>query len=202
MRFQLAFAIALCAPAYAAATEEGNVIEAALVGAAGLGTNVRTTFSEPSSSAYVLGTVLSEERGKLLLLKRQSSGAYQLEAESTPFDNVFGPRYYIENIRALGPRRFSIQVNAGDGCGIRIEKFHVIRVNAVWRISGYDKDEPQANPCDVNTRSRGYSANLLTHQVAIVRYKNEKVIGRDIRRTKVAAPVLTNFNFSIFETEP
>ena len=202
MRYQLAFAVALFASAHAAATEESDAVDAALISAAHLGTQVKTSFSEPDASGHVLGVVLSEERGKLVILKRRASGAYQLETASAPFANVFGYRYYIESVRATGARRFSIQVNAGDGCGIRLERFHFASVRGVWRVSGYDKVEPQTNPCDVNYPSREYSANLLTRQVAVVNYSYEKIVNRESRRSKIAAPALANFSFSIFETKP
>ena len=202
MRRLLTLAFALCSSAHALPTEAEAEVSAALVSAADLGPGARVDFSAPDSNEFVLGVVLAEERGKLLVLRKQSSGGYRLEAASSVFENNFGPRYYIEIVQASGARRFSIQVNAHSGCGIQVETFRLAHVSGAWRVAGYDRSEPDFKTCDVNLRSREYSANLLTHRVNVVEYRSGKLVKRESRITKSAAPELGTFSFSMFHNEP
>jgi hypothetical protein len=200
MRALLPLAFALLLHALPAAA--GEAASAALVRAAALGPEPQIHLSIPDSNETIMGVVLAGERGKLLLMRKQASGQYSLEAASAVFENNFGPRYYIEIIQASGARRFSIQVNAHSACGIQVETFRMAQVNGTWRVAGYDKAEPDSETCDVNLRSREYSANLLTHQVNIVRYRKGKVVKRESRMTSTPAPDLATFRFDLFQSEP
>lgn len=202
MRRLLSLAIILCSTAHALPTEAEAEVSAALVSAADLGSNARADFSAPDSKEFVLGVVLAEERGKLLILRKQVAGGYKLEASSSVFEINFGPRYYIEVVQVSGSRRFSIQVNTHSNCGIQVENFRIAHVSGDWRIAGYDKSEPDSKTCDVNLNSRKYSANLLTHRVNVVEYRSGKVVKSVSYITKSASPELGVFNFSMFENEP
>ncbi len=174
-----------------------------MIQAAHLGPDARATYAASDSGEFVLGVVLSDNLGKLLVLRRRAPGNYGLESESSAFDNNFGPGYDIEIVRASGLRRFLIQVNSHSGCGIQVETFRVALAGGAWRVAGYDKSEPDsAVTCDVNFRSREYSANLLTGRVHVVEYRAGNEVGRRSRRTGISAPGLTSFSFSMFETEP
>jgi hypothetical protein len=198
----VSLAFILCSSAHALPTEAEAEVSAALVKAADLGSDAKADFSSPDSNEFVLGVVLAEGRGKLLVLRKQSSGGYSLEAASSEFENNFGPRYYIEGVQASGARRFSIQVNAHASCGIQVETIRLAHASGAWRVAGYDKSEPDSKTCDVNLRSREYSANLLTHRVNVMEYRSGKVVKRESRTTKFAAPELQAFNFSMFQNEP
>ena len=202
MRSLLTLAIALCCNALAGPVHASEQIEEALIQAANLGTDAKAEYSNPSGE-FVLGVVLSESLGKLLVLRRQSSGTVGLESESLAFENGFGPGYYIEIVQASGPRRFSIQVNSHSGCGIQVETFRLALAGGAWRVAGYDKAEPDsAETCNVNFHSREYSANLLTGRVHVVEYRAGHPVKRESRATKVTAPSLSSFKFSMFQNEP
>jgi len=198
----LAFAISTCLSVQALSIESPTEVSKALALAADLGPNARTNYSTSDSNEFVLGVVLTEESGKLLVLQRQSTGGYRLVAASSAFESSFGPRYYIEIVQSSGERRFAIQVNSHSACGIQVEIYRLANTNGIWRVTGYDKSEPDSATCDVNLRSREYSANLLTHKVSVVEYRNGKVVKRKSRITKSAAPELKAFSFSMFQDEP
>ena len=202
MRRLLTIAFLLWTSVQAYSGEEEAKIAAALVLAADLGQGAVAYSSAPSSNELVLGVVLNAERGKLLILRKQALGGYAVEATSSVFDNNFGPRYYIEILLGSGARRFSIQVNSHSGCGVQVETFRLAHSGGAWRVAGYDKSEPDARTCDVNLRSREYSANLLVHRVNVVEYRSGKVAKRESRITKFAAPELALFDFSMFQNEP
>lgn len=194
--------ISLCLPSHALPTESENDVSAALIQAADLGSDAKTNFSISDSKEFALGVVVSEAKGKMLILRKQNSGKYKLEAESAIFENNFGPRYYIEIVQNSGTKRFSIQVNSHAACGIQVETFRFSFDGATWRVAGYDKAEPDTITCDVNLRSRAYSANLLSRRVDVIEYRSGKVVKRLSRLTKNAAPMLSSFNFTMFENEP
>ncbi len=135
-------------------------------------------------------------------MRKKNLGKHQIEAKSLEFEGGFGPRYYIEIVQNSGPRRFYIQVNSPDRCGIQVETFRIAYAGNAWRIAGYDKSDPDDITCDVNFRSREYSANLLTRQVNIKEYRNDKLVKRESRSTKYASPSLVAFNFLMFQNEP
>ena len=174
-----------------------------MIQAANLGPDARANYAASESSEFVLGVVSSEKQGKVIVLRRQAPGIYALDAESSSFENAFGPRYYVEIVQSPGARRFSIQVNSHSGCGIQVETFRLALAGGAWRVAGYDKAEPDSTEtCDVNFRSREYSANLLTGRVNVVKYRAGHAVERGSRTTKVCAPELSSFSFSMFEREP
>lgn len=202
MRHLLILPFVLCFAAPALAGQAEAEVSAALVGAADLGPDARANFSPPDSNEFVLGVVLAQERGKLLVLQKQPAGGYSAVAASAAFEHSFGPRHYVEIVQASGERRFSIQVNTHAECGIQVETFRIARAAGTWRVAGYDKSEPDTQTCDVNLTSRKLSANLLTHRVNVVAYRNGKAVKRESHLATVPAPELGAFSFSMFGQEP
>ncbi len=201
MRRLPTLAIALCSLAHAAPPEVDRRIDAALVAAADVGSGAKATYSD--AGEFVLGVVLSESRGRLVILRRQAAGRYAIDSESHVFENDFGPGYDIEMVEHNGPRRFSIQVNSRSGCGTQVETFRLAQAGGAWRVAGYDKSEPDAPPtCDVNSRSRELSADLLTGQVHVVDYRAGKPVRHVSRVTRAPAPEVAAFDFSMFDIEP
>jgi len=203
MRRLLAFAIAISLHTHALASETAASVEVDLIRAADLGRYAHATYSAPPSGDIVVGVVLSESQRKLVVLRRQSTGAYGIDSQSQVFTNDFGPGYYIEIVQVPNPRQFSVQVNSSSGCGVQVETFRFALARGSWRVAGYDKSEPDSPAtCNVNFRSREYSANLLTGSVRVVEYRSGHALRRIARTTNVPAPGLSAFNFSMFETEP
>ncbi len=194
----LAFLI-LVAPLAQASDAEA---QASLLRVAGLGPDARVQFAEAPNARAAFGVVLSAGGGKLVVLRRGPSGTYELEAQSAEFANDFGTGYYVEIVQAPGPDRFSVQVNAHSGCGVKVQTYRFARVHGAWRVAGYDQAEPDAQTCDVNLRSRDYSANLLTGRVLVTQYKSGKASARASRLARLPAPKLGDFHFAIFESEP
>ncbi len=190
--------LALTSPTHASEAAD----RAALVEAAGLGPEARTWLAASDGGPLALGVVLAGERGRVLVLRRAASGSYEVEATSPVFPNDFGPGYYIEAAQSAGPGRFHVQVNMHSGCGIGVEVYRFARSGGVWRLSGYDRSDPDTLSCDINLRSREYSANLLSRKVSMTHYRDGKVAKRESRASRSGAPMLAEFRFGLFDKEP
>ena len=175
---------------------------AALLQSAGLGPSEQVWLAAPESDPLALGVVLQGGQGRVLVLRKAASGAYALEAASPVFPNDFGTGLYIEIVQATGPGRFQVQVNTRSGCGIEVESYRFALSRGAWRLSGYDRSEPDTLRCDVNLRSREYSANLLSRKVSITHYRDGKVVRRESRASRTGAPGLAEFRFGMFQEEP
>ena len=119
----LAFLI-LVAPLAQASDAEA---QASLLRVAGLGPDARVQFAEAPNARAAFGVVLSAGGGKLVVLRRGPSGTYELEAQNAEFANDFGTGYYVEIVQAPGPDRFSVQVNAHSGCGVKVQTYRFAR---------------------------------------------------------------------------
>jgi hypothetical protein len=200
MRAAILFAIlAMLIPC---ARADERQAESDLLGAAGLGSEAKASFGISPDAMIVAGVVLGSDIGKLLVLRRLASGQYAEEATSPEFPNDFGLRHYVEIVQLTGPERFTVQVNSHALCGVQVERYRIARSGGSWKVAGYDRREPDTQTCDVNLISRDYSANLLTGQVLITEFVGGKPTKKQSRRSKVVAPELKGFNFSMFENEP
>lgn len=150
----------------------------------------------------VLGRELGRESGRLLVLRRNAAGRYDVEAASAPFRNDFGIGYDLEIVEYNGRGRFSMDVAAHSACGVRVDTFRFYRVSGQWRVSGYDREDPDVQSCDVNFRARTYSANLLTGQVVVTTWRQGRAVAVNRRKARIEAPRLEDFSFSLFADEP
>ena len=108
----------------------------------------------------------------------------------------------LEIVEYNGKGRFSMDVAAHSACGVRVETFRFYRVSGQWRVSGYDREDPDVQSCDVNFRARTYSANLLTGQVVVTTLRQGKVAAVNKRKARIDALRLEDFSFSLFADEP
>lgn len=150
----------------------------------------------------VLGRELGRESGRLLVLRRNAAGRYDVEAASAPFRNDFGIGYDLEIVEYNGRGRFSMDVAAHSACGVRVDTFRFYRVSGQWRVSGYDREDPDVQSCDVNFRARTYSANLLTGQVVVTTWRQGRAVAVNKRKARIDAPRLEDFSFPLFADEP
>lgn len=169
---------------------------------AAVGAQPRVFHASTPDGDLVLGAVLGRESGRLLVLRRNAAGRYDVEAASAPFRNDFGIGYDLEIVEYNGRGRFSMDVAAHSACGVRVETFRFYRVSGQWRVSGYDREDPDVQSCDVNFRARTYSANLLTGQVVVTTWRQGRAVAVNKRKARIDAPRLEDFSFSLFADEP
>ena len=169
---------------------------------AAVGAQPRVFHASTPGGDLVLGAVLGPESGRLLVLRRNAAGRYDVEAASAPFRNDFGIGYDLEIVEYNGKGRFSMDVAAHSACGVRVETFRFYRVSGQWRVSGYDREDPDVQSCDVNFRARTYSANLLTGQVVVTTWRQGRAVAVNKRKARIDAPRLEDFSFSLFADEP
>lgn len=199
---RLVLALLVCAASCGRFAMAEVTVDQVLSERAAVGAQPRVFHASTPDGDLVLGAVLGRESGRLLVLRRNAAGRYDVEAASAPFRNDFGIGYDLEIVEYNGKGRFSMDVAAHSACGVRVDTFRFYRVSGQWRVSGYDREDPDVQSCDVNFRARTYSANLLTGQVVVTTLRQGKVVAVNKRKARIDAPRLEDFSFSIFADEP
>lgn len=199
---RLALALLVCAASCGRFAAAEATVDQVLSERAAVGAQPRVFHASTPDGDLVLGVVLGRESGRLLVLRRSTAGRYEVEAASAPFRNDFGSGYDLEVVEHNGRGRFSMDVAAHSTCGVRVDTFRFYRASGQWRVSGYDREDPDVQSCDVNFRARTYSANLLTGQVVVTTLRQGKVVAVNRRKARIDAPRLEDFSFSIFADEP
>lgn len=199
---RLALALLVCAASSCRFAAAEVTVDQVLSERAAVGAQPRVFHASTPDGDLVLSAVLGRESGRLLVLRRNAAGRYEVEAASAPFRNDFGTGYDLEVVEHNGRGRFSMDVAAHSTCGVRVDTFRFYRASGQWRVSGYDREDPDVQSCDVNFRARTYSANLLTGQVVVTTLRQGKVVAVNRRKARIDAPRLEDFSFSIFADEP
>ena len=199
---RLALALLVCAASCGRFAAAEVTVDQVLSERAAVGAQPRVFHASTPDGDLVLGAVLGRESGRLLVLRRNAAGRYDVEAASAPFRNDFGIGYDLEIVEYNGRGRFSMDVAAHSACGVRVETFRFYRVSGQWRVSGYDREDPDVQSCDVNFRARTYSANLLTGQVVVTTWRQGRAVAVNKRKARIDAPRLEDFSFSLFADEP
>jgi hypothetical protein len=199
---RLALALLVCAASCGRFAAAEVTVDQVLSERAAVGAQPRVFHASTPEGDLVLGVVLGRESGRLLVLRRNAAGRYEVEAASAPFRNDFGIGYDLEIVEYNGRGRFSMDVAAHSACGVRVETFRFYRVSGQWRVSGYDREDPDVQSCDVNFRARTYSANLLTGQVVVTTWRQGRAVAVNKRKARIDAPRLEDFSFSLFADEP
>ncbi|MCP4637816.1 MAG: hypothetical protein GY848_15255 [Methyloversatilis sp.] len=199
---RLALALLVCAASCCRFAMAEVTVDQVLSERAAVGAQPRVFHASTPEGDLVLGVVLGRESGRLLVLRRNAAGRYEVEAASAPFRNDFGIGYDLEIVEYNGRGRFSMDVAAHSACGVRVETFRFYRVSGQWRVSGYDREDPDVQSCDVNFRARTYSANLLTGQVVVTTWRQGRAVAVNKRKARIDAPRLEDFSFSLFADEP
>lgn len=106
-------------------------VDQALSERAAVGAQPRVFHASTPEGDLVLGAVLGPESGRLLVLRRNAAGRYDVEAASAPFRNDFGIGYDLEIVEYNGKGRFSMDVAAHSACGVRVDLPLLPRVRAV-----------------------------------------------------------------------
>ena len=199
---RLALALLVCAASCGRFAVAEVTVDQVLSERAAVGAQPRVFHASTPDGDLVLGAVLGRESGRVLVLRRNAAGRYDVEAASAPFRNDFGIGYDLEIVEYNGRGRFSMDVAAHSACGVRVETFRFYRVSGQWRVSGYDREDPDVQSCDVNFRARTYSANLLTGQVVVTTWRQGRAVAVNKRKARIDAPRLEDFSFSLFADEP
>lgn len=199
---RLVLSLLVCAASCGRFAAAEVTVDQVLSERAAVGAQPRVFHASTPDGDLVLGVVLGRESGRLLVLRRNAAGRYDVEAASAPFRNDFGIGYDLEIVEYNGRGRFSMDVAAHSACGVRVDTFRFYRVSGQWRVSGYDREDPDVQSCDVNFRARTYSANLLTGQVVVTTWRQGRAVAVKKRKARIEAPRLEDFSFSLFAEEP
>ena len=149
---------------------------------------------QSTNLGIVFLTSADESYGQLFMLRKTDPGRYEVTASSKRFASSRGPHHYVEIVQATGLDRFSIQFNSHSRCGIGREIFRFALVRDIWRVSGVDRYEPDDVSCNVNFDSMHYSANFLTGDVLITKFRNGNAARTEKHRRKFPQYLLADFN--------